>query len=872
MSWNILLDEEGGLDKYVDDMAKDKTWGDGTMIQAAVRLYNCPINVVQEAGKIACLDSTGSEDVHSKSLFLGFIKTPDGKNNHYVSLIPVSSTGVSSVCCSSTQVTEVRLSQDMPSPSGNIGGLQHDTSITIVDTNNQKFKLVKEAEDDGVDTQRCNSSSFSDSSDILSYDLPFHPHISSIQNQVVSHRTYGSRTLTFQSHWFKRFPWLHFSRNTSGVLCFYCAKAEAMDISDLASKREAAFTTTGFVNWKKALSKFEEHSKSQSHRFSMNQLKQVSQSSSVDEQLLKNRACEQTEARKCLTMIFTSVKYLARQGMALRGHTELEGNFCQLLNLRSDDYPLLQTWLKRKTDMTSYRIQNEILELYSHDIVRTIAASVLTSGCYGLIVDGTQDISKKEQISICLRYVDKDLLPHEEFVGLYDPPSTTGAILAECIFDVLLRLQLPVSLLRGQSYDGASNMSGQYNGCQAIIAERQPLALYVHCGAHCINLVSQQTVEAVQLVRDSLHILQELGCLFSQSIKCRTAFSNIMKSENPLQQVQQIKPLCPTRWLVRVKGLMSLLTQYSSVLECLDEMSHDKVSSSTVAARASGLHASLQKGNVLFGFKMALKILGPLESLNRSLQATYQTVSGMIAAVDDIIEEMISFRNDAVFDALMQECNDMIKKLDLEPIAVPRQRKLPKKYATNTETVEARTCTEHYRPAYFMLLDTAIENLRYRFGDSAGLCSYKALENVLLTGIIDEHVLSPYKELCISDLQLQMPLFRRKRPVKTVGEAASIMREMVPEVRGEFSEIEKLVRLLLVCPASSSEAERSFSALRRLKTWLRSTMTEARLNSVVVCNTHQDLIDSVDTQKLVCTFISRSTIRSNMFGAKLQNE
>src|SRR6218665_1707237 len=184
----------------------------------------------------------------------------------------------------------------------------------------------------------------------------------------------------------------------------------------------------------------------------------------------------------------------------------------------------------------------------------------------------------------------------------------------------------------------------------------------------------------------------------------------------------------------------------------------------------------------------------------------------------------------------------------------------------------ARTCTEHYRPAYFMLLDTAIVNLRHRFGESAGLCSYRALENVLLSGIIDEHVLSSYKELCISDLQLQMPLFRRKRPVKTVIEAASIIREMVPEVRGEFSEIEKLVRLLLVCPASSAEAERSFSALRRLKTWLRSTMTETRLNSVVVCNTHQDLIDSVHTQKLICTFISRSTIRSNMFGAKLPNE
>ena len=207
----------------------------------------------------------------------------------------------------------------------------------------------------------------------------------------------------------------------------------------------------------------------------------------------------------------------------------------------------------------------------------------------------------------------------------------------------------------------------------------------VHCGAHCINLVSQQTVESVQLARDSLHCLQELGCLFSQSIKCRTTFSNIIQSENPLQKVHQIKPLCPTRWLVRVKGLLSLLTQYASVLECLEEMSCDKVSSSTVAARASGLYASLQKGTVLFGFKMALKILAPLENLNRSLQSTYQTVSGMLAAVDDVVEELVSYRSDAAFDALLQECSDFIQKLELEPIAVPRLRKLPKKYDANTD-------------------------------------------------------------------------------------------------------------------------------------------------------------------------------------------
>jgi hAT family C-terminal dimerisation region len=49
---------------------------------------------------------------------------------------------------------------------------------------------------------------------------------------------------------------------------------------------------------------------------------------------------------------------------------------------------------------------------------------------------------------------------------------------------------------------------------------------------------------------------------------------------------------------------------------------------------------------------------------------------------------------------------------------------------------------------------------------------------------------------------------------------------MATQLRSEYEKVEKLVRLLLVAPASSAEAERSFSALRRLKTWLRSTMTQ----------------------------------------------
>ncbi len=95
-------------------------------------------------------------------------------------------------------------------------------------------------------------------------------------------------------------------------------------------------------------------------------------------------------------------------------------------------------------------------------------------------MDGTRDISGVEQEALCLRYVDTDLLVHEDFIGLYETTSTTGENLARIILDVLLRLNLPISGLRGQAYDGASNMAGKYSGAQAVIQRAQPIYIVEH--------------------------------------------------------------------------------------------------------------------------------------------------------------------------------------------------------------------------------------------------------------------------------------------------------------------------------------------------------------------------------------------------------
>lgn len=89
---------------------------------------------------------------------------------------------------------------------------------------------------------------------------------------------------------------------------------------------------------------------------------------------------------------------------------------------------------------------------------------------------------------------------------------------------------------------------------------------------------------------------------------------------------------------------------------------------------------------------------------------------------------------------------------------------------------------------------------------------------------------------------------------------------MMPDMRAMFPQVEALLRLLLVNPASSAEAERSFSGLRRLKTYLRSTSGQQRLNNIAMCHIHSHILDDLNIDELVKQFISRKDNRMKTFG------
>ena len=82
-----------------------------------------------------------------------------------------------------------------------------------------------------------------------------------------------------------------------------------------------------------------------------------------------------------------------------------------------------------------------------------------------------------------------------------------------------------------------------------------------------------------------------------------------------------------------------------------------------------------------------------------------------------------------------------------------------------------------------------------------------------------------------------------------------------------ISNVKYLMQLILVMPATNASSERSFSALRRVKTYLRATMKQDRLNYLMLLHVHKDKTDELDLKLLVNEFIN-SDHRSNIF-AKL---
>ena len=222
------------------------------------------------------------------------------------------------------------------------------------------------------------------------------------------------------------------------------------------------------------------------------------------------------------------------------------------------------------------------------------------------MVDECVDISNREQLVLCFRYVDNAVVAHEDFVGLYECPNITANTIVSAIDDVLVRLNLSISKCRGQCYDGGSNMAKSKNGVKEQILKKKPRALFIHCYGHVPSLSVADTIKNIPQLRSVMDTVFELSKLLQYSPKRMTAFRD-MKAEFSPDSIG-FRVLCPTRWTVRNETFRSVLDNYNTLMELWEDILSDRVEPET-RARVNGVLSQMNHFEFLFGVHLLLVIL-----------------------------------------------------------------------------------------------------------------------------------------------------------------------------------------------------------------------------------------------------------------------
>ena len=247
---------------------------------------------------------------------------------------------------------------------------------------------------------------------------------------------------------------------------------------------------------------------------------------------------------------------------------------------------------------------------------------------------------------MAIRWVDDSLTTHEEFMGLYEVDSIKSSTLSTILKDTLVRFNLPVSKVRGQCFDGASNMSGIRHGVASIIQNEQPNAYYTHCYGHSLNLAAADTIKQCSTFKKMLETVHEITKLVKFSPRRQAIFEKLKEEIAP--GCPGIRALCPTRWTVRADSMKSIIENYC-VLQDLWEAALEDVRDTEVIARVRGVAAQMETFDFFWGLILGELLFRHSDNLSRALQRKDISASeGQLIAKKTVIT-IQSIRTDECF-------------------------------------------------------------------------------------------------------------------------------------------------------------------------------------------------------------------------------
>ena len=517
----------------------------------------------------------------------------------------------------------------------------------------------------------------------------------------------------------------------------------------------------------------------------------------------------------------------------------------------------------------------------AHHIIRDLISDVRSHRFYAIIVDEYTDIANNEQLTFCLRWVDKELSAHEDFIGFYKIPDISALTIFSVIKDIILRLQLSWEDCRGQCYDGASNMLGAKSGVGKRVQEMQPKAHITHCQAHSLNLGVKDMASKCKLLSDTMNTSREIVKLIKYSPKRQNLLgeikSNVEEAAEDISPVLGILPLCPTRWAVRANCFHRILENYSALLQEWD-ICLDTNLSSEVRARILGCKAQMTDFNFFLGLHLSHLLFAHTDNLSKTLQHEKLSAATGHHIASLVKKTIASIRNDESFDDFYET---VLHKKEVHPSVseptLPRRKRAPVRFEIGSgEPSFASSAKDEFRRIYFEAIDLLLSAIDQRF-NTQNFHAYIQLESLLLKCLNSKdyddelaYITATYgDDIDVSVLSSQMSIFKLFMENVECICFEDILRHIQKLSESEkslISEIVVICKLLQINPATSSTGERSFSTARRLKTWLRSTMSQQRFNSLAVLNTHKLRTDNLCLHRVANDFVSNSSRRRTRFG------
>ncbi len=385
-------------------------------------------------------------------------------------------------------------------------------------------------------------------------------------------------------------------------------------------------------------------------------------------------------------------------------------------------------------------------------------------------------------------------------------------------------------------------MAGSVRGTAALIQRNYPMAVYIHCASHCLNLAVVKSL-SVTSVRNMMGIVGRIYQFFAAHPKRQRALEQAISDRHPTSASHKLKDMCRTRWVQRIDAADTFQCLLTSVVDCLENVCDDGSSlwSRDSLADARSLQLAITTPEFVSALVITNACLKYIQALTTSLQAEAKDIVAAMREVDNVIEAVNNVRNN--IDTYHAEWFLTVCKL-LEEVG--REPSIPRRCGRQAHrtNIPATTPVEYFRRTITVpVLDHLLSELRSRFSKHQktallGLCVVPSLVVSLpsdeSTSLIKE-LRDMYKEDLPShectETELQSWKIKWQKQATDHGENSlpSSLILTLAHLSSMYPNLSALVKILCTLPVTSCSAKRSFSGLKHVKTSFRTTMTNAKL-------------------------------------------